>query len=79
MNGLIVKFPETWKSGLETNEERRLPFARCGSQKDDRVSTLGFGKASIRRYFPCQLYSLQSRYFKWALPLQIPTIIVGYF
>lgn len=29
--------------------------ASCGFQKDDWDSTLGLGKASIRRYFPCQL------------------------
>lgn len=28
MNGLVVKFPETWKSGLETKGERRLPCCK---------------------------------------------------
>lgn len=62
-HGLIVKFPETWESGLGTKgkETTTVLCAVCGFQRGDRDSTPGSGRAPTHRNFPCQSKPVHSR------------------
>lgn len=61
-DAFILKPPETEVIRKEVEETRNdCPICQCcGFQRGDWISTLGWGKAHTRRYFPYQLQPAQS-------------------
>lgn len=80
MNGLIVKFPETRESGLETKGERQLPSVAVVAFRKtigSRLSGLGrrrFGGISPASCSLCKVDILSGHFL-----CKSPTITVGYF